>query len=476
MAKDKAPTSAIGHPGGFKPTWRPGVAGNIFEVDPFEPAPELMWPQSVMVFDQMRRTDGQIGGTLRAMTLPILAANWDFDTDGVRPEVEALCRTELGIQKGGVARRRRRRQGINWLEHCRSALLSVAYGHMPFEQVYEVGPPNPGQEGIVDLEEIVHLRKLDPRPPRTLTEIRVAADGGLAGISQPPIEIAPGVYKERFIPVSQLVMYVQDREGADWTGNSILRQIYKNWLIKDMLIRLSAQIVERNGMGVPVMSFDETVEGASRAEAERAVQDFRSGATAGLVKPVGTTFELVGVNGSTVDPIPLINLHDQAIAKGALAMFLDLGHDSGARSLGDTFVDFFTDSLQAVADSIAETATEHIVRDLVEWNYGPNEPYPVLTPGELKNNKTVTAQTLSTLTQAGIITPDGKLEKHIRTSLNLPDADAATARPKDAAAPAGAPGADGTILPLSEALDPMDRFAALAQRLMDLRAGHGHGS
>ncbi|ANU79607.1 portal protein [Arthrobacter phage EdgarPoe] len=470
-----APTSAIGHPGGFRPSWRPG-APNIFEVDPFELTPELLWPQSVMVYDQMQKSDTQIGGTLRAMTLPILSANWDFDTEGVRPEVEALCRTELGIQKGGEARRRRRRQGIDWVEHCRQALKSIWYGHMPFEQIYEVGPAAPGQEAT-GLEQVVHLRKLDPRPPRTLTEIRVAADGGLAGIAQVPIELSPGVYKDRFIPVDRLVMYVNDRDGADWTGNSVLRQIYKNWYIKDMLIRLSAQIVERNGMGVPVMDFDESVEGATRAAAEQAVQDFRSGATAGLVKPKGVSFELIGVNGSTVDPIPHINMHDQAIAKGALAMFMDLGHDAGARSLGDTFVDFFTDSLQAVADSIAQTATEHIVRDLVEWNYGKDEPYPVLTPGELKNNKNVTAQTLTTLATAGIITPDGKLEKHVRTSLNLPDADPATARPKDAAATGKPPVEVSTVLPLSEGASDLDKMDHLMTRWAELKRGHQtHGS
>ncbi|AYD81498.1 portal protein [Arthrobacter phage KBurrousTX] len=472
MVKTTVPTNAIGHPGGYKPVWRPG-ANNIFEVDPFEPTPELVWPYNVMVYDQMRRTDGQVGGTLRAMTLPILSANWDFETEGVRPEVVELCRTELGIQKPGESRRRRRRQGINWLDHCRMALQSVYFGHMPFEQVYEVGPPAPGQENI-DLETVIHLRKLDPRPPRTLTEIRVAADGGLAGISQPPIELTPGVYKERFIPVDQLVMYCMDREGADWTGNSILRTVYKNWLIKDILIRSSAQIVERNGMGVPVMSYDENTEGASRAEAERVVQEFRAGASAGVVKPVGTTFELVGVNGSTVDPLPVINYHDQAIAKGALAMFMDLGHDAGARSLGDTFVDFFTQSLQAVADQIADTATEHVVRDLVEWNYGPDEPYPLITPGELKNNQNVTATTLSTLVNAGIITPDGKLEKHVRTSLNLPDSDPATARPKDAPAPA--PNEAGTVLPLSEGVSNLDKMAYYSQRFLDLQQRHGHGS
>lgn len=471
MAKS-APINELGNQGGLRASWRPNAAhGQIFEVDPNEQTPELMWPQSIQVFDSMRRTDGQIAGLLRACTLPILSANWDFDTEGVRPEVEALVRSELGIMPGGASRRRRRREGIVWKEHLRTALLVLPYGHMPFEQVYEVGAPNPGQDGI-GLETVIHLRKLSPRMPRTLTEIRVSRDGGLAGISQPPIEIAPGRYKDVFIPVDRLVFYSLEREGADWTGSSMLRPSYKHWFIKDMLLRVSAQVVERNGMGVPVMSYDESVEGASRAEAERAVQDFRSGATAGLVKPVGTSFELVGVSGATADPLPVINYHDQAMTKSALAMFMDLGHDAGARSLGDTFVDFFTSSLQAVADSIAETATEHIVRDLVEWNFGPDEPYPVLIPGNLKDNQDVTAATLGSLTSAGIITPDGKLEAHTRTRLNLPAADAATARPQSALAPAGAPGKDGTVLPLSEGMSPIDKAAALVARLAELQQGH----
>ncbi len=469
----KAPENELGTQGGLRSSWRPN-GGSVFEVDPNEQTPELMWPQSISIYDAMRRTDGQIAGLLRACTLPILSATWDLDTEGVRDEVVNLVRTEMGLTAGGKSRRRRRREGIVWLEHLRMALLALPYGHMPFEQIYQVGPPNPGQDAI-GLDEVVHLRKLSPRMPRTLTEIRVGRDGGLEGISQAPLELAPGQYKDVFIPVDRLVFYTIDREGADWTGNSILRPAYKHWFIKDMLLRISAQVVERNGMGVPVMSFDENTPGAQRSDAERAVQDFRSGATAGLVKPTGTTFELVGVSGSTADPLPVINYHDQAITKSSLAMFMDLGHDAGARSLGDTFVDFFTSSLQAVADSLAETATEHIIRDLVEWNYGPDEPYPVLTPGDLSQNNTVTSSVLGSLVTAGIITPDGKLESHVRTQYNLPDHDPATARPKDAAPP-GAPGKDGTVLPLSEGLDPVDRMAALVARMAELKGTPGHGS
>jgi hypothetical protein len=470
----KVPETELGTQGNLRASWRPN-GGTGFEVDASETTPELMWPASIGVYDAMRRTDGQIAGLIRACTLPIMSANWDLDVDGVRPEVVSLVRSEIGLDGKGKARRRRRREGIVWRDHLRMALLALPYGHMPFEQVYQVGPPNPDQDGI-DLEQVIHLRKLSPRMPRTLTEIRVARDGGLEGISQSPLELAPGKYKEVFIPVDRLVFYTIDREGADWTGNSMLRPAYKHWFIKDMLIRLSAQIVERNGMGVPDMTYDENTPGATRAEAERAVQDFRSGATAGLVRPQGTSFQLVGVSGGTADPLPVINYHDQAITKSSLAMFMDLGHDAGARSLGDTFVDFFTDSLQAVADAIAETATEHVIRDLVEWNYGPDEPYPVLTPGDLSQNSTVTSAVLGSLVTAGIITPDGKLEAHVRTQYNLPEADPVTARPTVPAAPAGTPGKEGTVLPLSEGVDPLDRMAALAQRLMDLKATPGHES
>ena len=466
----KISDNELGVQGGLRPSWRPN-GGLVFEVDPSETTPELMWPHSIGVYDAMRRTDGQVAGLLRAQTLPILSANWDLDTEGVREEVVNLVRSEIGLAQGKNARRRRRREGIVWSEHLKSALLCLPYGHMAFEQVYQVSPPNPGQENVGIDGNVVHLRKLSPRMPNTLTEIRVSRDGGLAGISQMPIELAPGRYQEIFMPVDRLVFYALDREGADWTGTSVLRPAYKHWFIKDMLLKISAQVIERNGMGVPVMTYNENTAGATRSEAEKVVSEFKAGASAGVVKPEGTTFELVGVSGSTADALPLINLHDQSMTKSSLAMFLDLGHDAGARSLGDTFVDFFTASLQAVADFIAETATEHIIRDLVELNYGPDEPYPILTPGDLASNNTVTASVLSSLTSAGLITPDGKLEDHLRSTLNLPDVDAATARPQ---ATAGSPGKDGTILPLSEGVDPLERAISLTERLAELRRTAGH--
>jgi hypothetical protein len=164
-------------------------------------------------------------------------------------------------------------------------------------------------------------------------------------------------------------------------------------------------------------------------------------------------------------------------------MFLDLGHDAGARSLGETFLDFFTTSLQFVADSLAETFTEHVIRDFVELNFGPDTPYPVLEPGDLSANQSINADALKTLVEAKIIVPDEPLETRVRSELGLPEADPGTARkdpvpvPAPVAGPGDVPGAPGApaapeaVLPLSEGGEThLDRADALVASYLALRA------
>lgn len=407
-----------------------------FVVDPLEGNPDLRFPQSVRVWDAMRRTDDQVGAVLRAITLPIRRARWALETDGVRPEVAEFVESELGMG-AAAGRTRQRRHGVTWAEHVREALLALPLGFMPFEQTYtaEVGGEWADRLGLPG---VLHLRKLAARMPSTITAVRVGRDGGLEGIVQEPHPADPWTTKTTadggtFIPVDRLVVYTHDREAADWTGTSILRTAYRPWYVRDQLIRLDAQAAERNGMGVPVVTFQDE---AQRTEAERLAYGFRSGARAGAAIPSTMTLELKGVSGGTHDTLGSIKYHGEQIGKSVLAMFLDLGHDAGARALGDTFQDAFLDSLQAAADALAETATEHIVRDLVEANLGPDEPYPVIRAGDLRANARITVDALKSLADAGIITPDQRLEDHVRTEYGLPDADTVTARTPAAPAPA----------------------------------------
>ncbi|QKY78952.1 portal protein [Arthrobacter phage Jinkies] len=431
-----------------------------FIIEPLDPNPDLHFPASIPVFDEMRSTNGQIGSLLSSIYLPILAARWQLQGASVRPEVMNFVTSEIGLDVPDEARERRRKQGIVWLDHLETALLCLPFGFMPFEQVYEAGPPT-AEQGDLGVPTLLHLRKLAPRLPRTVSQIHVARDGGLAGISQPPLDAK--AKDDIFIPVDRLVYYCHKREGADWSGRSILRTIYGNWMISDKELRLSAQILERNGMGIPVVYYDPNI--GNKQEAEALVQGLRAGATAGIALPTGYKVELLGVTGQTVDPLPHLKYHDEKIAESALAMFKTLGHDSGARSLGDTFVDIFTQAVQSIADFFGRVATEHVIRDLVELNFGPDEPYPVLVPGDLSANKAITTTALKELIDAGIIKPDDKLEDFMRASTGLPVREPSTARANEPT-PGGSPAlAEGEP-------DHLDRLEAVMLQLAEYRKPH----
>jgi hypothetical protein len=405
-AVSDAPTGELG---------APGISSIGGWLDSWEDAPELRFPASVVVYDKMRR-DSQVDGILRAITLPIRSTQWRLVGDDVRPEVMAFVRAELGLSDEDTGRRRRRRQGIVFDDYLRHALLMLPFGFMPHEQVYDVGPPSPGQDTTALPRLVAHLAKLAPRMPRSLSGIDVDRDGGLRSIRQhiPRRDGLPG-WEEVVIPRDRLVMHVNDREGGDWSGRSILRSSYGDWLIKSRLRKLAAQIVERNGMGFPVVT------GPDETKALELARRARGGAEAGMGLPPEYSFALVGVDGTTVDPLPLIKYHDEAMGRAALAMFLNLGHDNGARSLGDTFLDFFVAADNIVADDIGTTTTEYVIRDLVELNFGADEAYPDLVPDPINAEGTPTAEALATLADKGLLGPiDPDLVDDIRRRYNLP--------------------------------------------------------
>lgn len=433
-----------------------------------DPNPQLQFPLSTKVFSVMTRTDDQIDAIMRAVTLPILDAPWDLDDNGVDPDVVSFIRDEIGLMPPGEALKNRNRAigGIVFSDHIREALDCLAYGFMPFETV--LAPTFPGQEGHPDAplftdKPCIHLRKLASRPPATIRRIILDRDGGLVSIIQyPPIGEPqwfnyPDGEMGIEIPSERLVMYVNDRKGADWSGISILRTAYRPWKIKEQLCRLDAIAAERNSLGLPIVHYDPSV--MTHDAAIELATSARAGAESGIALPVGTSFELLGVTGTVPDLGPKINQYNEMMGRASLAMFLNLGHDNGARSLGDTFLALFTRSLMSVAKQVSETFTEHVIRDLVEANFGPGEPYPRLAAGEITTEMALTPQMYQELVTANILIPDDDLEEMVRRRYRLPMADTSTQR-----IPAG----DFGELVKSNILVPDDPLEAEIRRIWGL--------
>ena len=406
----------IGYVKGGLPGW------SVLGAETHEKNPDLQWPMSIEVYDQMRREDAQVGSVLRAVTLPIRSATWEIDPAGAREEVVQLIAQDLGIPVKGQEeppRPRRERGRFSWDEFLRLALLELVFGHSVFEQVYRI------ENGRA------RLGKLAWRPPRTISKIEVAKDGGLVAVEQYGVFGSTTVR----IPVDRLVVFVNEREGANWLGQSLLRQAYKNWLLKDRFLRIQALVGERNGLGVPIYEgaplpdaiardttkAEEWLE-AQRDEGLKLAKDFRAGEAAGAFIPNGAKLTLTGVQGKLPDMDGPIRYHDEQIARAVLAHFLTLGGDksTGSYALGDTFADFFTGSLNAVMSHIADVTQQHVVEDLVDLNWGPEEPAPRIVPAALGKEQQITAEAIRALVECGAFTTDPELEKDLRARYGLP--------------------------------------------------------
>lgn len=381
-----------------------------------EENPDLQWPRSINIFDRMRREDPQVKSVLRAVTLPIMRTEWVIDGTGCRPEVVAHIAADLGLPvKGQPPTAPLRTKGrFSFKEFLRLALLSLVYGHSYFEQVYDQSTG------------ATHLAKLAWRPPRTISNIEVARDGGLVAIEQGGLM---GRGKVR-IPVARLVAFVHEREGANWLGESLLRSAYKMWILKDRVLRIQALTAERNGLGMPVFTvgdppegeFDEMVAWLD-AEIKRGleiVKQARAGEAAGVSLSKGSTFQFVGVSGKLPDTDKPIRYYDEQIARAVLAHFLNLGTETGSWALGSTFANFFTDSLNAVAQSMADVIQQHVIEDLVDHNWGPDEPAPRIVPAAIGEQQQITAEAIKVLIESGAVTVDDSLRAYVRDKFGLP--------------------------------------------------------
>jgi len=392
-----------------------------------EKNPDMQWPNSLDVFDRMRREDPQVKSVIRAVTLPILRTDWVLDGSGCRPEVVEHVAKDLGIAiKGQPFTAPRRRKGrFSFKDFLRLALLELVYGHSVFEQVY-----------AIDALGLAHVHKLAWRPPRTIAEFEVAKDGGLVSIKQHGVAVGADVR----IPVDRLVVFVNEREGANWVGESLLRAAYKMFVLKDRVLRIQALTAERNGLGLPVVTSAPPPEGDDFDAAvawldeqikrgEQIAKEARAGDAAGVSLPHDADLKFVGVTGKLPDTDQAIRYYDEQIARAVLANFLNLGgnNSKGSYALSDVLGGFFTDSLNTVAEHIADVVDQHVIEDLVDLNWGPEEPAPRLVPAPIGERQQVTAEVIKALIEAGALVVDEPLRAFVRDRWGLPVEDLTTA-------------------------------------------------
>ena len=403
-----APTREIGSLN-VLPTW-----GALAGMDPSDP-PAFQFPSRVQTVERMR-TDGQVDALCNSVTMPVLRFKWQLNPNGARDEVVEQVATDFGLPiRGQTTTAPRSRRRFKHKDHLEHSLLALWHGFMMFEQVPDTERFDLARDGW-------RLRKLSPRMPSTVSQLHIASDGGLEGLTQYGYMPPPGRSRVAWqappqIPVSSLAAYVWRREGANWYGRSMLRPLYRDYVLKDRALRIDAMKNERFGVGIPVAK---APEGGDPAQYSKLAQAYRGGEAAGVGLPPGADIGVEGIRGTLPDVMASIRYYDESMARSFMAMVIQLGQtQTGSRALGNTFADFFQMLVEAVADWYKDTTNEHVIEDYVDWNWGEDEQAPLLEWTYAEHAPLAVADLVNMVT-SGVITMDRQTEDAIRQTTQLP--------------------------------------------------------
>lgn len=366
--------------------------------------PDLQGVQGVRVFDEMRKNDGTCRAVMLVCTLPIRRANWF---------VKAANETPEAIEQAEMVRRALFEWlDLSWDDVLRQALLMAAFGVMLFEKVYTT------IDDPVSKKTYVTLKRLAPRLPKSILMWELTDQTfGIQQIRQ------DGVVAQ--IPGSKLLIFVNEREGDNWWGTSMMRGAYKHWFYKNNFYKIDAVATERQGLGVPYIKMPQGYTENDERNAKTALTNLRASESAYMILPPEYEFGFadMGARG-TRDPSKSIEHHNKEILQSVLAQFLELGASksgSGSRALSQDHSDLFLKAEEAMANTIRDVFNKDQIRELVDLNFDNVEAYPALEyEGITKMDIAALGTALSSLTTSGFLSPTDSDQQWIRAALGMP--------------------------------------------------------
>jgi len=362
----------------------------------------------VEIYEKMRKGDATVNGVLTAMKLPILQAERTIESadsnDELQNEIADYVRRNLFVYlEGGFS------------NFMRELLGYLDFGYYPFEKVYEI------RDGMV------YIKKLSPRKPSSISRWTLTSDPTKPGITQQlPTTVAGLDTTTPEIPMEKLVLFTHNKEGDNHEGVSVLRSAYKHWYFKDNLYRIDGIRLER-GAGVLKIKLPDGASDDDKADAEELGENFKINEAAFIVQP-NPNWEIELMTAGIADQsgalIESVRHHDRMIAINILAQFMDLGSGGGGGSyaLSKDQSSFFLLNLRSIADYIANTINEQLVKEIVILNYGEQEEYPKLRfgdIGEVDFGETATA--LKTLIDAGVVEVSPEIKAWAHKTFKLPE-------------------------------------------------------
>ena len=371
---------------------------------------EMRGKQRADLFDKMYRSDYQTKACITAVKNPIMKAKWSvepYNMDDEESEKDARlvewCLFE-GMQK-------------TFSDFMNEALSVLKHGHAVFEVIDSVNLSHP------EFGPVNGIKTLAFRSQRTIERWNFdRKTEELLSISQYAYGDTGEVVD---IPAKFLLVFTLDKEGINYEGISPLRSVYGSYFRKNLIMKLNTIGIEKFAVPTPIGKVPAGMEGRSEfTQFKNALQAWTSHEKAFITVPEG--FD-VTLHSNAYDPQKVetsIDNEDKRTVKAFLANFLELGINGfGSQSLSVDLSDFFLASIEHVAKGvIAQEINRRIIPRIIQMNRGPRPGYPKLCVRGIsdKAGKEL-AEVMSLLIPNKVITPDDKLEDHMRDMYDLPE-------------------------------------------------------
>jgi hypothetical protein len=388
---------------------------------------DLIGRRGLQKYDQMRKGDGTVRGTMRLIKTPILNAHWFVEpaSESTRDQNAADFVTWNLVEA----------MTYSFGQLIYEALLMLDFGYYMFEKVW--------REGRWNNRDVLYWGKLAPRHP-----IDVLDDGWHFDKNGGPLSVDmenPNTNSADpiNIKIEKLLVMSFDKEAGNIQGIPLLRSAYKHWFFKEQLYKIDAIQKERHGIGVPIIKLPPNFTQADKTLAQEMGRNLRTNETAHLVLPPNWDVFFAELQGQPVDALASAMHHDLQIQKNIMAPFLD-------NPVGADEMSTFQAACRFVADLIRDTFNKHAIPQLIAYNF-ERVGVPKLRATNIGNkaDQRTLSFALRNYSGAGMIRPDERLERYLRDLMDLPAIDPKTVRtvatPQSAvanaggAAPAGAP-------------------------------------
>ena len=262
-------------------------------------------------------------------------------------------------------------------------------------------------------------------------------------------------YQDPTIPAEYCAVFCLEREGDNYEGYSLLRNIYRNWWFKDQAYHVMGVGLDRWGVGIPIAQLEEGhgLTSGDQDELRKILEKIRINERAYMVMPEHVKFSIEPSGGGQGTQshfgIQWIDHNDAQIAKNVLASFLTMGRDPvGTLGFGSRLTDMFISSLNGIAKGINGDIKRQLVKPLCDFNFDmSNREYPEPVCLDLEQVDTdALIDTLQKLTGT-MITPQDDDEMVLRKILGLPPLSGASKGKRQQPGAAGPPGMPGAPPP-----------------------------